>query len=64
MEQLTLDISTTCTNLNEIKELLDEVATLSANEVNININYLPQMDLSSLGEQLRNSRNVEKQSEH
>lgn len=64
MKQLTLDISTTCTNLNEIKELLDEVATLSANEVNININYLPQMDLSSLGEQLRNSRNVEKQSEH
>lgn len=46
MEQLTLDISTTCTSLNEIKELLDEVATLSANEVNININYLPSSELS------------------
>lgn len=64
MKQLTLDISTACTNLNEIKELLGEVATLSIDKVNININYLPQMDLSSLGEQLRNSRNVEKQSEH
>lgn len=46
MKQLTLDITATCSNLHEIKELLDEVATLSVNEVNININYFPSSELS------------------
>lgn len=63
-KEVKLNIDTSVTNLDEIKELLEQVATLSVSSVNINVTYLPQTDLSSLGEQLRNSHNAEKQYEH
>lgn len=46
MKQTSLNIMTTVSNLSEIKELLDQVATLPVDEVKIQINYLPSSDLS------------------
>lgn len=42
----TINISFSCNDVEKIKELLSQLATLSADEVNIQINYLPASDLS------------------
>lgn len=61
--ELSMSINCSCNSLDEIKELLPDIATLQKKyDVSLTISYLSQMDLSSLEEQLKNSRNVEKQS--
>ncbi len=42
----TININFSCNDVKKIKELLIEIATLSADEVNIQVNYLPASDLS------------------